>query len=145
MMQNLLWPFQEEIEEYARDHKPLFDQAILLWRMIHYHILQYQKRYPDWIFIRHEDISRDPVAGFQILFKKLDLEFTEKAETVIKTYSGSDNPGDTSAPVGSEETLKRDSKSNMFNWKKRLSNSEIKEIRIRVEDLSSLFYTDSEW
>jgi hypothetical protein len=145
MMKDLLSPFREEIEEYARDHKPLFDQAILLWRIIHYQILQYQKEHADWIFIRHEDISQDPVAGFQILFKKLDLEFTEKAETIIKTYSGSENPGDTSAPVGSEETLKRDSKSNMFNWKKRLSDSEIKEVRNRVEDISCMFYTDSEW
>ena len=107
--------------------------------------MQYQKEHPDWIFLRHEDISQDPVAGFQMLFKSLDLEFTEKAKSVINNYSGSENPSDTFAPVGSEDTLKRDSKSNIFNWKNRLSGSQIDEIRIRVEDISCMFYTNNEW
>lgn len=107
--------------------------------------MQYQTNHPDWIFIRHEDISQDPVASFQTLFKSLDLEFTEKAKAVIETYSGSDNPGNTLAPVGSEETLKRNSKSNIFNWKKRLSDLEIKEIKNRVEDICCMFYSDNEW
>ena len=145
MMKDLLGPFKPEIEVYANERKPLFDQAILLWRIIHHQVLRFQKEHPEWIFIRHEDISQDPLTGFQTLFKKLDLEFTSKAKTIIQDYSGAKNPGETSAPVGSEETLKRNSVSNIKNWKARLSEREIHEIRKRVDDISHLFYSNDDW
>lgn len=145
LMKELLYPFEAEIREYSHEHKPLFDQAILLWRIIHHQVLHYQKEHPDWIFIRHEDISQDPINGFQSLYEKLSLAFSESAKRLILEYSGSDNPQDSFAPVGSEETLKRDSKSNIQNWKKRLSESQITEIRNKVSDISQWFYKDVDW
>lgn len=145
MMKNLLGPFRSEIEEYSRNHKPLFDQAILLWKIIHHQVLQYQKENPDWIYIRHEDLSRDPFQSFQNLYEQLDLEFTQNVRDVIQEFSGINNPGDSIAPVGSEETLKRHSKSNILNWKNRLSQAQIEEIRGRVEEISRFFYTNNDW
>lgn len=145
MMKDLLAPFHNEIEEYSQNRKPLFDQAVLLWRIIHYQVLQYQKQHPEWIYIRHEDISQNPLAGFQSLYEKLGLNFTSNVRTVIQDFSGISNPGDTSAPVGSEETLKRNSQSNIFNWKKRLTDLQIKDLRNKAEDVAHFFYTDNDW
>ena len=62
LIRDYLYPFKEEIEEYTIQEKDVIEQAILLWKIIHYVIIEYQKNHKNWIFIRHEDISRDPVA-----------------------------------------------------------------------------------
>jgi hypothetical protein len=145
LLQNVLHPFETELREYASSEHDLVDQAILLWRIIHYTISKYQNDHKDWIFIRHEDLSLDPLHGFQNLFGQLNIEFSEHVKEVIELYSYSANPSDTDAPVGSENSLKRDSKLNMSNWKSRLTPLEIKKIRNKVEDISTAFYTDQDW
>jgi hypothetical protein len=61
----------------------------------------------------------------------------------IENYCGPKNP--TEAPINDVYCLKRDSKSNIWNWKRRLSRSEIERIRIGVEDISRYFYSDEDW
>lgn len=146
MMKNILYPFQAEIEEFCFQKKSSFEQAILLWKLIYWQILNYRHKNPkNFIFIRHEDLSLDPVQGFKDIFSKLDLDFTEEVRAVIENFSASTNPRDPSAPVGSDATLKRNSKLNIWNWKKRLTYSEINKIRNQVEDISVCFYSNEEW
>lgn len=145
LIDDVLHPFEAEIKAYTLNEQPLIDQAILLWRIIHYTMLIYQKEHPDWLYIRHEDISRDPISGFQDMFRKLDLEFTTHVKTVIEMYSNPANPTDTDALVGTESTLKRHSQANIWNWKKRLASSEIEKIRCQVEDIAKYFYSDEDW
>ena len=51
----------------------------MLWNMIYGTVRRYQEDHPDWIFLRHEDISMDPAAHFRDLFEQLDLAFTPEA------------------------------------------------------------------
>jgi len=113
MMKDILEPFKDEIKEYSIHRKDISEQAILLWRIIHYQVLKYQEKHPEWIFVKHEDLSQDTLQGFQIICEKLNLKFTQKVKTIIEEYSGAINPSDPSEPVGSESTLKRSSKSNI--------------------------------
>lgn len=145
LMRGMLHPFEDEIKQYACKEQALLDQAILLWKLIHHTMLQYRKARPEWIFVRHEDIARDPVSEFRQLYHQLSLEFTPQVEGVIESFSSSRNPSETDAPVGSEEILMRDSASSIWNWKKRLSPSEIEKIRCHVEGISSAFYSAEEW
>jgi hypothetical protein len=145
LMRTLLAPFSEVIQEYAREEKSVFNQAILLWKLMHYVILQYMERHKDWIFIRHEDISRDPVLAFASLYERLDLEFSNHARAKIFEYSNLTNPADTEVQVGSEMALKRNSSMNVWNWKHRLTASEIETILAGVNDVSKFFYTDADW
>jgi hypothetical protein len=85
----------------------------------------------------------DPVREFRILCEKLGLEFSRSTEDAIQKYSGPLNPQDPDAPVGSEDTLKRNSRMNIQNWKNRLSLDEIEKIRNKVEDIRD-FYSDSD-
>jgi len=64
LMQHHLRRFQTEIEAFATKTADIVDQGILLWNVIYDVILQYRNRHPDWIFVRHEDLSRDPVSRF---------------------------------------------------------------------------------
>ena len=145
LLQHLLYPFESEIREYAAREHDFVDQAILLWRLFHYTVLNYQRDHKDWIFVRHEDLSRDPVHGFKNLFSRLNLEFSADVQQVIETYSHPANPSETDAMVGSEVSLKRNSRLNISNWKKRLTQFEINKIRNKTEDISGFFYTDEDW
>jgi hypothetical protein len=145
LMKAFLDPFAAEIREYASRDYGVFDQAILLWKLMHYVILQYKERHKSWIYLRHEDVSRDPMTAFADLYERLNLGFCDHARMKILEYSDVRNPADTEAPVGSEMTLKRNSGLNVWNWKNRLTPTEIKTIRERVEPVSNAFYSDADW
>ena len=142
LLRDYLEPFAGEIEQFARQPQDILDQGILLWRMMHYVISQYQQAHSDWIFLRHEDISADPLQHFKYLFKRLDIEFTDKVQTTIEDYTNASNPSE--AQKGHLLT-KRDSKANIKSWKKKLTQEEIAHIRNKVEDISSAFYSDADW
>ncbi len=143
LMQEYLYPFEAEMKEYDKQEPDTIDQAILMWKIFHYMIMKYQDKYKDWIFLRHEDISREPLLGFQNLYEKLDIEFSESIKEKIKEYSSSTTSNERLG--GSNSELKRDSKANIYGWKKRLSSTEIERIRSKVESISSAFYSDADW
>ena len=142
LMKDHLHPFEADIRAYTEKEHDIIDQAALLWRLIYHMVVQYQKNHDDWTFVRHEDISREPLRGFQTLFDVLNIEFSERIRTTIEEYTDSSNPDQ--APDGGH-SLKLDSKSNIWNWKHRLTVSEVERIRTQVEDISSVFYLDEDW
>lgn len=145
LMRDRLHCFAEDIRKYAAQEHDLIDQAILLWKMIHYAMIQYRDVHKNWIFVRHEDVSLSPVEAFRKLYNQLGLEFTQEIQKVIESYSAPTNPSESDAPVGSEEILMRNSFSNIWTWKKRLSLEEIERIRRAVEDISCAFYSGDDW
>lgn len=142
LMRDYLNPFAAEIREYANREHDIIDQAALLWRLIYYVVAEYRKRHADWLFMRHEDLSRDPQGGFKKIFEYLNLEFTPDVQRTVEEYTDSSNPGEVG---GSTESLKRNSELNIWNWKKRLTQSEIERIRAKVEDVASMFYDNEDW
>lgn len=143
LMRDLLYPFETELRVHEEEEKDVVDQAILLWKIFHHRILEYQKKHPNWIFVRHEDLSLDSVTGFKSLFDNLKLEFTPQINETIKDYSSSHNPIE--ARIDTTHTLKRNSQSNIKNWKNRLTQAEVDRIRNQVEYISKEFYSDQDW
>jgi hypothetical protein len=141
MMRDLLARHAEEIERFARTPQPLLDQAILLWVLIHEHIARMRARRPGWRFIRHEDISRDPVASFQELYTWLDLAWSDEVERTILESSGEGNP------AVSEEASdrRRDSRAAITAWKDRLTPEDQATIRERTAPVWQMFYGDEDW
>lgn len=134
--------YKHEIEDFARNPRDIMDQSIMLWNLINFRILQYQRSHPDWIFMRYEDIASEPIACFKHLFNKLNLLFLDRIERRIQAYSSSSNPAE--LPVGNN-SLKKNSRLTAHNWKRRLTQEEINRIKSGVEDISSHFYAESEW
>jgi hypothetical protein len=135
LMQHHLQPFAEEIRRFARGDRDIVDQASLLWNIIHSVIRTYQVRFPDWIYLRHEDLSRQPLDGFRCLFERLDLELRESTRRAIIAHAFAEKP----------TALKRDSLRNIDTWKQRLAPAEIDRLKGQVGEIAREFYSDREW
>ncbi len=142
LMNSHLAPFKEEIEKFSLKEYPIIEQAILLWKIFYSTVLVYQKNHPDWIYLRHEDLSENPIDEFRLLFKKLNLNFSDQVKRKIINYT-SNNSLDplTIHPFN----LKRNSKINKELWRTQLSMADVEFIRNGVEEVSKFFYSDSEW
>lgn len=143
LMRDHLYRFEKEINQFANNQQDIIDQASLLWKCIYHTVATYMKIHRDWIFLRHEDISRDPLTNFEYLFNRFGLDFSPEIRSIILEYSSPRNPSE--QPQDNPFTIKRDSLSNIWNWKNRLSDSEIERIRKSVEEISMEFYSDEDW
>lgn len=143
LMSDYLQPFKEEIEDFCTYEHSYVEQAVLLWKIIYSTVYSYQNHYPNWTYLRHEDISDNPVEEFKSLFKKLDLDFTKKIESKIIKYTEQKSYSD---PIYfNSSCLLRNSKVNKQYWKSRLTLEEINFVKAQVEEISSKFYSEHEW
>ena len=130
-----LAPFEKEIRQYAENPPDLIDQGILLWNVIYYKVTQLKSKYPKWIFVRHEDLSLNPVDEYKKIYKKIHLPFTSLTRKKILE----------STTAKKSDRLKRDSKKNITTWKKRLSPEEIERVKKGTRDIWEKFYTEQDW
>jgi len=131
LMRDHLGRFREQIAEYAERPDDINDQACLLWRIIYDVVNKYKASHNDWIFLHHEDISRDPIGQFRLLYGKLRLQFTSAIKKTVERHSCPPNLRD---PAHSDD-LTQDSRLNIWSWKQRLTAEEIAYVRENVEDV----------
>ncbi|MBE8190538.1 MAG: sulfotransferase [Candidatus Thioglobus sp.] len=141
LMKQYLQKFEADISEFAAREQDIISQAILLWNCIHHTINIYQEKHPEWIFAKHEELSSDPLTEFQKIFDAFNLELTPSAKTYILDSSGAHNPTEQK----SGEEFIRNSKANIFNWKNRLTETEIQRIYAGTLEISKLFYAENDW
>jgi hypothetical protein len=143
LMEEHLASFAPDIEKFARYERDIVDQAGLLWCVLHHMIDEYRERFPSWVFVRHEDLSRHRKDGFAELFRKLDLEYTPKATARVGQSTSAANPAEQATETRAFHT--RDSAANVDNWKRRLTSDEILRVRRATDELASKFYGVDEW
>jgi hypothetical protein len=157
-LQRLNWDFdfKDLLDQplLLRDHLGLFrepmlsvhaddviGQASLLWKMIYLVVHKFHESNPEWIILRHEDYSRDPVNKYRELYSRLDLDFTQRVEKEIIKSSNSENPTE----LKRTHSVKMDSAAGVKNWRKRLSAEEINRIRQMTEGVAELYYSNEDW
>lgn len=151
LMQDYLKPFENKIFEYSKLQKEhssqnvpdIIDQGILLWNIIYSSISILKQRNPNWLFLRHEDISKEPLKNFDLIYKHFDLTFTQEIADKITSYTTSENPSE--ALSGKWNTLKRNSAANVKNWKSRLTPEEIERIKLQTKTVADQFYSKEDW
>ena len=143
LMRDHLHPFEAKIKKLEVNRSDIIDQSVLLWNILYHVVDEYRKKHDDWIFLRHEDISRDPLLHFQDLFKRLDLDYSQQVERVIQKYSDPSNPSEVN--LKGVYSLWRDSKSAIWSWKNRLTETEIERMREGTHDIAKGFYSDDDW
>ncbi len=140
LMTGKLSRFSDEIESMCMEGNAhdFIDRAILLWNILHFVILEYQKQYPQWLFVKHEDISARPDLGFQEIFEFLGLKLIPHLKNYIGKYTSRKN----AVEAESASYQPRNSKLLLQTWKNRLSSVEISRVRASTGDLASCFYED---
>jgi hypothetical protein len=146
LMRDRLAPFRAEIEAAAARHPDPVDVGILLWRAMHHHIRLLRRDHPDWIFVRHEDLSLDAAGGFRDLYARLGLDFGPAVATAIDAYSETESRGLATLSIfGARRGTVRNSRDNIAYFKKRLAPEDIARIRERAADVWPAFYAEDEW
>jgi len=143
LMEKKLSLYRNEIEKFSKQEYDIIEPGCLLWNIIHSTILDYQKEYPHWLFIRHEDISCDPIKYFGIIFESFGLEFSKNVLNQIGIFSDISNP--TEIKGKKYQLLKRNSAANVLTWKNRLISKEIDMIKEKVHNISCHFYDETDW
>jgi len=141
LMQHHLQPFVAEINECEKTETDIVDQAVLLWNIIHHVILKYHQQHAaDWLFVRHEDLSRRPLDEFRSVYERLGLIFSKQIQQQIAKYSLT-----TRKLGGSAAGLQRHSESNVSTWKTRLTADEIQRVKSGTQVIASEFYDEQDW
>jgi hypothetical protein len=141
LMRDHLSAYTDEIRHYARHEQDIVDQAILLWRLIYDVVAGFRERHPHWAFLRLEDLSRDPLPCFRELFASLEVPFGEQVEEWIRATTDPNNPAEASRP----DSVRRDSRSHVSNWKRTLTTDEVERVYARTSSLAGRFYGATDW
>ncbi len=141
LMRDHLEPYREEMQSVKVDD--VIGQAALLWKLIYRALQSARAQHPDFLLVRHEDLSLEPIPGYRALYASLGLEFTPRVENIILNSSSSENPRELSRRKVHGTRL--DSRANLDNWKKRLTAGEIERVRTVTEGTAEQYYSDAEW
>jgi hypothetical protein len=141
LMEGLLAPYADQIRRYAREEQPLLDQGVLLWNLLHHAIKEFSDRRPNWLFIRLEDVGRDPLPRFTEIFDHVGVPFDDAARATIVAHSDTTNPDQ----VANMASTKRNSAEAVVAWRRKLSDEQVARIREGVEPLASAFYGTVDW
>jgi hypothetical protein len=141
-MRDFLSAYEEPLRASSEREQDIVDQAILLWNVQTEAIARHRDRHDSgWVFVRLEDISREPVARFRDIFERLNVTWDDRVEELVRETSDASNPAEASRP----DSVRRDSAAHITNWKRRLSADEIARVRAGTEHLWTAFYDDSDW
>ena len=144
LMRDYLSPFEQELQRFkSRNDTDIMDQAVLTWKSLYSVVRLYQERHPEWIFVRHEDLTRDPQQQFRQLYDRLGLRWDDRVRAGIDKYTTSANPAEVSP--SHSRTIRRDSHSAALTWLSRLTKEEIERVYAGTADVGRYFYSDAEW
>jgi hypothetical protein len=134
-------PYESEIREQAERPGDILAQAALLWRLLYGAVAGYQDRHADWVFLRHEDASLDPLGTFERLYDHLDLDLTAKARAEIERATAPENPAELTSP----HAVDLHSAASLGRWREQLTVGEIETLRERTQDVWPRFYSAEDW
>jgi hypothetical protein len=146
LMAERLAPFAAEIAAAAKTMPDAIDAGTLLWRVLHHHIDLLRREHPDWVFVRHEDLSRNPEPEFRALFARLDLDFTEAVQARLAAFTvGAGGALGRLSPFRTTRRTVGSSRENLARFRSRLTAHEHARIRAATASLAAAFYADTDW
>jgi len=127
--------FAEQIVNACRGEGDLIERSCLLWNILHYTIDGYRRRFPDWLFLKYEDMAASPAEYFEELFGYLGLQISQITKSYIERYSSDRNPAE------SDDTAfgPRNAAKSLDNWKHRLQPEEVNRVQIRTAEMADRF------
>jgi hypothetical protein len=141
LMRDHLAGFEAELRAATREPDPV-DHASLMWRLVYTVATTFERAHPAWVFLRHEDLARDPSQGFATLFRQLGLSYTPAIDHMVRWFASGPIEGEAGA---AEQAIRRHSADTTERWKQRLTREERARIRSTCEPLATSFYPEAEW
>jgi Sulfotransferase family len=141
LMRDFLAPHEAAIRAAAARRPDILDEAILLWNILYGAVAQMRERRPEWVFVRHEDVARDPAGGFRELCARLGLAWGEGVAGLVRATSTGGDP----SPGGRADSIRRDSAAQVTAWRRDLDAGRIERVRAGTAGLAGRFYRDDEW
>jgi hypothetical protein len=139
LMAEQLEGFRPEMEALVGS-SDVIAQGNLLWRIIYGHVASIQERNSSIRVVRHEDLSLRPVEEYGLLYDALGLSFSKSARLMIEQHVSERNPREVSTRNPFDVRL--DSRQNLGNWRRRLSDGEIDEILVGTRPIADRFYPE---
>jgi len=130
--------YHEMVNSYlaiAKKKDDLIGSSILGWNLLHIAIDYYRQKFPNWIYLRHEDLSHNPLTAYNKLYDLIGLEYTQDVIGKVKqSTTGMATSG-----------VNRDSEKNVLKWKNTLSKEEINRIKEETFPIWTRFYGEEDW
>lgn len=142
LMQDHLAEFEPELRRMAGERQDPVDHASLMWRVVYTVLLRFGHAHQDWLFVRQEDLAREPARGFADLFGRLELGYTDRMARRIDWYSSGKLDHEADA---AEDDIRRHSQDTIRRWRDRLTSQEQARVRSECESLAERFYADEDW
>jgi hypothetical protein len=146
VMESLPEELREEISErIARRPRPsgyVLEDAALCWKVFHRVVYDYGRKHPEWVTVRHEDLSMDYIRAFGGLYERLGLTWRPAVARKVHRLCRRENPTFQNDPA---HHLVQDSAALTRVWKHRLDPEEQSRIRSITEPVASLFYDGASW
>jgi hypothetical protein len=117
-------------------------EAAYLWKVLHRVIARYRDLHRDWIFVRYEDLAREPAPRFEEIFAKLGLRFGKRVRDRIERLSGEENPPERAVDPRVTRVSSLDHAEMSI---RRLPSGERDRVRRIVSPVADLFYSAQEW
>lgn len=136
-------PFRAEIsqlqkQELTKKKPDIVGQGIILWNIIYLYTYRLQLKYgdnPNWTFLKHEDLSKEPLQEFEKLFRRLNVPFNQKIKTAILETT----------QLNETNFRAKDAVNNILIWKERLTDAEIERIKHETGDVWKFYYKEKDW
>ncbi len=146
LMATLPESLQKEIHRrIASRKKPtgyVLEEAALCWKVFYQVVNQYSKKHPDWILVRHEDLSLNYHEEFKKLYASLGLTWTGSIQEKIEQ---SCSPRNKIVQGEICHASRQNSAAVTRVWKTALSKAEQTTVRRITEPVSQYFYDNSSW
>jgi hypothetical protein len=143
LVDDLVPELRADIEEFARRPPDVVDQAALLWDIVYRVVDRYRAAHPDWIYVRHEDLSTSPADGFMSMCGRLGIEYSAGVDRYVAETTSASNPAE--AGEGVVHALRRHSAASVRTWHERLTGEEIARVHRRTARTAAAFYAESDW
>ena len=140
-----LAPYQDELAAAIKERPDPIDSGALLWKLLHHHIRLLREDHPDWIFVRHEDLSRDPDTAFRAVYGQLGLDFSPKVERGLKRYTEEPRLLDRLSLFGTRRRTMGASGKSISSVRTRMTPEEVQRVREVVGEVAQDFYDDADW
>lgn len=113
------------------------------WLAINSILADFTELNRNFIIIKHEELSNNPIDIFRKLYDKVGLTFTDSIEKSIIEHTSVKNPAN--APNNKMHHLKRDSSKTPNQWKEILNDNEIETIKSITYKFTNKYYDKSSW